>query len=168
MTLIKRISKCACGQVQFEADGDPIVTAVCYCNDCRAGGRMIEALPNAPCVLDADGGASYLTYRDDRWHCVSGKGLLKGLKLKENSPTKRYVATCCNSSMYLKFKYGHWVSTYRNRFDAGGLPLVEMRTNTRNRQSETVLPTDAPSYPRFPFRLFGKLIAARIAMAVGR
>jgi hypothetical protein len=129
---------------------------------------LIEALPNAPAVLDADGGASYLTYRDDRFRCVAGQDLLTGHKLKENAPTDRYVATCCNTGMYLKFRRGHWVSTYRTRYGDADLPAIEMRTNTRFRTSATPLPQDAPCYKRFPLKLFGKLIAARIAMAWGR
>ena len=160
--------RCTCGKVRFEAVGAPILTAVCYCDDCQAGGHLIEALPNAPQVLEPDGGASYLTYRDDRVRCVAGADLLKGYKLKERSPTQRYVASCCNSAMHLKYKRGHWVSTYRNRFDGDDLPKIEMRTNVRCRNAGDEIPNDAPAYQRFPLRLFGRLITARIDMALGR
>ena len=168
MTEVSRISSCKCGQVTFGAAMGPILAAVCYCDDCQAGGRLIEALPNAAAVLDGDGGASYLTYRDDRFRCVSGEGFLRGIKLKDGSPTTRYVASCCNSAMYLKYKRGHWVSIYRNCFGGDDLPAVEMRTNVRYRQAGTEIPGDAPNYRRFPLRLFTKLIAARINMALGR
>lgn len=168
MTEIIRTSNCTCGCVRFEAADAPILTAVCYCNDCQAGGKMIEALPGATRVLEDDGGASYLTYRDDRFRCIAGEELIKGYKLKDHSPTQRFVATCCNSGMYLKYKRGHWVSLYRNRFDNNNLPPIEMRTNTRFRQAVTEIGQEAPSYRRFPLRLFGKLIAARIDMVLGR
>ncbi len=168
MSQTVRISQCACGQVQFEATGAPILTAVCYCDDCQAGGAMIEALPGAAPALEPDGGASYLTYRDDRFHCVAGRDLIKGYRLRDNSPTQRYVATCCNSAMYLKYKRGHWVSTFRRRFDDADLTPVEMVTNTRFRHSDVPLNASIPSYRRFPLRLFGKLFAARIDMALGR
>ncbi len=56
---------------------------------------MIEALPGARPVLQDDGGASYLTYRDDRFDSIRGADLLKGLKLNDKAPTRRFVATCC-------------------------------------------------------------------------
>lgn len=163
-----RTSRCTCGQVVFEAEGEPILSGVCYCDDCQAGARALEALPNAARALDDDGGASYLTYRDDRWTCVKGAHLLDGHKLRDNSPTVRHVATCCNAPMFLKYKRGHWVSTYRRRFVDDDLPTVEMRTNTRFRTASSSLPDDAPSYRRFPIGLFGKLVMARVNMMLGR
>ncbi|MBL1255374.1 GFA family protein [Methylocystis sp. Sn-Cys] len=166
MGLTTRISSCACGRVRCEAIGEPILSAVCYCADCQEGGRRIEALPNAALVRDPDGGTPYLTYRDDRFRCVSGADLLEEHRLKPNSPTRRMVASCCNSGMFVKFDPGFWVSTYRLRYD-GNPPPIEMRTQTRHRKSEMELPSDAPSYRGFPLRLFLKLGAARIAMLTG-
>src|SRR5271167_889833 len=76
MDRIIRLASCACGTVRCEGVGAPIVSVVCYCSDCQEGGRKIEALPGAPRVPEADGGASYLTYRDDRFRCVSGAQML--------------------------------------------------------------------------------------------
>lgn len=143
--------------------GKPILTGVCYCDDCQSGGHQIENLSGAPAVMDADGGTPYLTYRDDRFSCTVGAEHLKGYQLKGDAPTKRFVATCCNSGMYLKFRPGHWVSAYRYRFN-GDLPAIDMRTQTKFRQAQTAIPQDAPSYRRYPLKLFGKLIGARVAM----
>jgi hypothetical protein len=167
MSATIRSSSCACGRVRFEAIGAPILSAVCYCRDCQEVGRRIEALPNAPRVRDPDGGTPYLTYRDDRFHCLSGADLLADHRLEPNSPTRRVVASCCSSGMFLKFDPGFWVSTYRSRYE-GDLPAIEMRTQTQHRKSETPLPSDAPSYRAFPLTLFLKLAAARFAMLVGR
>ena len=161
-----RRSSCLCGRVMCESVGEPIFRAVCYCQDCQEGGRTIEALPHAPDVLDADGGTPYLTYRDDRFHCVSGADLLTGFRLKDRSPTQRFVASCCNSGMFLKFAPGHWVSAYRQRFE-GDLPPIEMRNQTRRREAQTAMPDDAPNYRGYPLRLFAKLIGARMAMLLG-
>lgn len=166
MTVIRKMS-CKCGSVVFEAEGEPILCGVCYCDDCQAGGRQLEALPGAAPVLDPDGGSDYLTYRDDRFTCVQGKSHLEGYKLREKSPTTRYVAGCCNSAMYLKYKHGHWASTYRSRY-IGELPTVEMRTQVQFRDSCLDMPDDAPTYKRFPVRLFRELIKARFLMIVGR
>jgi hypothetical protein len=162
-----RISSCACGRVRCEAVGEPILTAVCYCSDCQEGGRRIESLPGAPLVRDPDGGTPYLVYRDDRFHCLSGAELLADHRLKPGSPTRRVVASCCNSGMFLEFEPGFWVSSYRARYE-GDLPPIEMRNQTRRRKSDIPLPSDAPGYRAFPLRLFWKLIAARVAMLVGR
>ena len=162
-----RRSLCRCGSVVCEGVGEPIFSAVCYCEDCQEGGRTIEALAGAPHVLDADGGTPYLTYRDDRFHCVLGADLLTGYKLKDRSPTQRFVASSCSSGMFIKFAPGHWVSAYRLRFE-GDLPPIEMRNQTRHREAQTAIPEDAPSYPGYPLRLFAKLIRARMAMALGR
>ena len=162
-----RIASCACGAVRCEAVGAPIVTAVCYCDDCQRGGRIIEALPGAAKVLDEDGGSSYLTYRDDRFRCVAGEDKLVAYRLSERSPTRRMVASCCNSGMFLKFEPGFWVSTYRLRY-SGDLPPVEMRNQTRYRVSDRAIAADAPNFARFPVKLFVKLVAARIAMLLGR
>jgi hypothetical protein len=167
MPLEVRTSSCLCGRVRCESRGEPILSVVCYCLDCQEGGRRIEALPRAPRVLDDDGGAPYLLYRDDRFRCVAGEELLLDHRLKPNSPTRRVVASCCNSGMFLKFDPGFWVSSYRHRY-SDELPPIDMRTNMRRRRADAPLPSDAPCYRSFPPKLFAKLIGARIAMLLGR
>lgn len=147
----------------MKVSGDPIVSAICHCDDCRAGGRMIEALPHAAPVRDAYGGSPYLTYRDDRFAIVQGSELLTGIKLSDTAPTTRYVASCCNSGMYLKHRPGWWVSTYRLRFN-GDLPAVTMRNKVK---PGTEVPADIPMHNGFPFGLIGRLLAARVAMLFG-
>ena len=166
MNQIMRTSSCDCGQVRFEATGAPLLSGVCYCNDCQQGGRQIEALPSAKPVRDGDGGTAYLTYRDDRIECVSGEDLLVDYKIRHNAPTRRVVASCCNSGMYLKYDRGHWTSAYRARFK-GELPPIEMRNKIANRMADTPVPQDAPSYRGYPAKLFWRLIKSRIAMIIG-
>jgi hypothetical protein len=167
MDQVARRPACACGRVQCEGVGKPIFSGVCYCRDCQEGGRRIESLPHAPAVLDVDGGTAYLTYRDDRFRCISGADLLKGYKLKDGAPTQRLVASCCNSAMFLKFGPGHWISAYRTRFQ-GELPPIEARSQTRRRAAPTPMPDDAPSYRGYPPKLMGRLLGSRLAMLLGR
>jgi hypothetical protein len=162
-----RTARCRCGRVRCESAGRPIVGTVCYCDDCQAGGRQIEALPGAGPVLDPDGGTPLLCWRDDRFACVEGAELLVGYKLNETAPTQRFVASCCNSAMFLKFAPGHWTSSYRARFDDTP-PPIEMRTKIERRHSDLPLPQDAPSYRGFPPRLIWRLLSARVAMALNR
>ena len=126
----------------------------------------METLPHAAPVRDADGGTSYLVYRDDRFSCVSGQELLRDYRLEENSPTRRVVASFCNTGMFLKFEPGFWVSAYRARV-SGDPPPIEMRNKAKYRRAATPIPQDAPSYRGYPLKLFVKLISARIAMLLG-
>lgn len=169
MIMTRRFSaSCACGRVALEATGAPIVSSVCYCDDCQAGGRRIEALPGAVAVLEPDGGTPYLLFRKDRIVCSKGADLLTRHKLKETSVANRVVATCCNSAMLMNFDKGpHWVSAYRARFH-GDLPPVEMRICTRFRPSDAETAGDVPSYPGYPPRLLARLLVSGLAMLVGR
>lgn len=167
VTPTRRLS-CACGRVQCEAVGAPIVGAVCYCDDCQEGARRIEALPNATPFRDPDGGTSLLVYRDDRFRCSSGAELLESHKIKEGSPTRRMVASCCNSALFLKFEPGFWVSAYRARFEGHDLPPLDMRQQIKHRTVADALPADVPSHRGFSLRLFAKLISARFAMSLAR
>lgn len=167
MDPVVRTARCACGRVRCEGIGVPIVSAVCYCSDCQAGGRQIEVLAGAGPVRDPDGGTPYLTYRDDRFACVEGADLLVGYKLGDKAPTQRFVASCCDTGMFIKYAPGHWVSAYRLRFD-GPLPPIEMRNKVAWRRSNLPLPQDAPAFRSFPFRLWRRLFTSRIAMLFSR
>jgi hypothetical protein len=161
-------ARCRCGGVAIEANGTPITSNVCYCSDCQAGSRQVEALPNAGSVREPDGGTAYILYRKDRIKCTGGLELLKGYKIKDASSTNRVVATCCNSAMFVNFDKGpHWVSAYRARFQ-GDLPPLQMRICTKSKPYDDPLPTDVPNYAGFPPRLIFKLLASRFAMLVGR
>src|SRR5271170_5696508 len=72
---------CSCGGVELKAFGRPIVSSVCYCDDCRKGADQIESLPNAGAIRDPDGGTAYILYRKDRIECSKGAELLKSYKL---------------------------------------------------------------------------------------
>jgi hypothetical protein len=158
---------CACGAVKLEATGAPIVTAVCYCDDCQRAGREIEAMPGAPQVLDADGGSALVMFRKDRLRCVEGAERLVAHKLDPKSATSRYVATCCNSALYLGFDDAkHWADVFRARV-TGELPPVQARIATKFRQSDAAMPTDAPAYTTYPPSLLFKVLSARIAMLFG-
>ncbi len=157
-------ASCDCGEVAIEARGRPIITVACYCDDCQAGGRQIEALEGAAPVLDPDQGTQLVMFRKDRLRCVKGQDRLVALKLRPDSATNRYVASCCNSALYLGFDDDkHWVDVFRSRIE-GEAPPVRMRVCTRFRTDETPLAGDAPIHPGFSFGLVARIIAARIAM----
>jgi hypothetical protein len=158
---------CQCGKVKFEAVSSPILTGACYCTSCQEAGRQLGQLPAAPPLLDPDSGTSMVLYRKDRVQCVTGQQYLREYRLKPESVTRRVVATCCNSAMFLDFTKGHWLSMFRNRF-ATGAPLLEMRIMTAERRAGVVLADDVPNYPRHSRKFILKLIAAWIAMGFRR
>ncbi len=154
---------CQCGKVKFEAVGAPIVTSSCYCTSCQQAGRQLEQLATAPPVLDPDGGTGMILYRKDRVRCLMGQQYLEEHRLKPESPTRRVIATCCNSPMFLDFTKGHWLSMFRNRFP-GDAPPLEMRVMTRERRVGVDLADDVPNHGGHSGKLMLKLIAAWIAM----
>jgi hypothetical protein len=161
-------ARCACGSVEIEAAGAPIVSAVCYCDDCQEGSRQIEARPNAPSVRDPDGGTAYVLYRKDRVRYSKGESLLKSHRIKKKTDTNRIVATCCNSAMVMRFDDSkHWVPVYRARLQ-GDVPPPEMRICTKFAPDAAAIPRDVPTYPGFSVKFIWKLLGARIAMLVGR
>jgi hypothetical protein len=158
---------CQCGEVRFEAIGAPILTASCYCMSCQEAGRQFEQLASAPPVPDPDSGTGVVLYRKDRVQCATGQKYLEERRLKPDSPTRRVVAVCCNSAMFLDFTKGHWLSMYRNRFVAGALPL-EMRVMTKERRVGVELADDLPNYAGHSGKFMLKLIVAWIAMGFRR
>lgn len=160
------IAACACGSVEIKATDTPIACAVCYCDDCQAGARHMEALPGAPRVLDAAGGSAYVVYRKDRVCCIKGAALLEPYKIRATSATNRVVASCCNSAMLLNFDdWKHWVDIYRARI-RGPAPPVQMYMCTRFASAVTDGPPDVPQFQGYPIRLLAKLIKARLAMSL--
>ena len=159
---------CACGRVELEAFGRPIISAVCYCDDCRKAADLIEALPGAGAVRDPDGGTAYVLFRKDRIACSKGADLLTPFKLKDTSLANRVVAACCLSAMLMNFDRGpFWVSAYRARF-AGDLPPLQARICTKFKADGVVLADDVPSSRGYPPALIARLLASRLAMALGR
>jgi hypothetical protein len=156
-------ASCRCGAVVLRVAGAPIVHTACYCASCQEAGRRMERLPDAPPVLDADGGTDFVLYRKDRVRCVQGGERLEAHRLKPDSPTRRMVATCCNSAMFLDFTKGHWLTVYRARL-AGPVPPLAMRVMTADRREGVVVPQDAPNYAGHSGKFMGKLLAAWVGM----
>ena len=52
-----------------------------------------------------------------------GAGYLEEHRLKPDSPTRRVIATCCNSGMFLDFTKGHWLTMYGTAFRQVRRPL---------------------------------------------
>ncbi len=157
-------ASCVCGRVELRLTGNPIVTSICYCDDCQAGARQLAALPGAPLPAGEDGGTAYVLFPKDRVKRMPTDSVLKAYKLKEKSVTNRVVATCCNAPMFMNFDNArHWVPVYRVRL-LGILPPIQMRICTRFKPDNIELPDDIPSYRSYPPSFLVKLLAARESM----
>ncbi len=155
---------CACGNVEIEAVGRPIATAICYCDDCQAAGRQIEAMPGAPPFRAGDGGTGVVVFRKDRVRWIRGESLMTKLKLRAGSPTNRQLATCCNSVMVLDFDDGkHWVDIYSARVK-GTVPRAEFLVCTKFAADSLANSDGVPAYPGYAPRFLIRLLRARIAM----
>ncbi len=163
--LVVTTARCRCGQVEMEARGEPFMRLACYCSDCQEGGHRIEALPDATPIVRPDGGTEYVLYRRDRVHVTRGAERLQDHKLKPGSSTKRVVASCCNTAMFLGNKYAHWVSTYRARLPDP--PPVEFKIMTK-RAPGPVAAEGVPTYRGGPPRFFVRVLAAGIPMLLRR
>lgn len=164
---VNAIARCVCGNVKLETTGDPILSAACYCDDCQKGSGQIERLPNAPPVLDQAGGTAFLLFRKDRVRCSMGEEHLRDYKLKNESPTRRVVASCCNSFMFLDFQKGHWFSMCRARFE-GDLPTLQMRIQIKFKPEGSSIPDGVPIYSTYPLKFIAKLMMARVTMLLRR
>ena len=159
-----RVARCSCGECRLLLEGTPIMTAICYCESCQNVGHIFERLSGAPPVLGEDGGTAYVLQRKDRISFETGVETLREHRLKPKSSTRRIVAACCNSPMFLEFSGGHWLSVYRDRIPPEDRPAVEMRTMTADRPDGVEFRDTLPSYRKHSGRFMLRLLAAWVAM----
>ncbi len=159
---------CRCGQVEMEARGAPILSAECMCASCRSAAERMEALPGAPRLRAATGGTRMELYRKDRVRCLSGAAHLREFRLKETSKTRRVVATCCNTPIFLDFTDGHWINLYDILWPPGTLPPPQMRTMTSDMADAAALPDDIPNHKTQSAGFFVRLLVAWAAMGFRR
>jgi hypothetical protein len=164
MTNQATVLTCTCGRVALEVQGRPIISAECLCADCQSAGAFLQSLPGAPSTLDQKGATRFVLYRKDRVRCEKGRDLLREYRLSKDSTTRRVVAVCCNTPMFLEFTNGHWLSIYGGLWPAGSAPGLEIRTMTRSRPEGVVLPDDVPNPTTHTFSFYAKLLRAWAAM----
>ena len=155
---------CACSRLHLEVVGAPILGAECHCTSCRTAGAKLQTLPAAPSIQETNGGTRFVLYRKDRARFVEGADTLKEFRLTSESGTRRVVATCCNTPVFLEFEKGHWLSIYAGMWPASVRPSPEVRTMTIDRPDRSALPNDIPSSKRQSFAFMRKLLGAWIAM----
>jgi hypothetical protein len=155
---------CACGQTQIDVEGAPIVSTECCCNSCRDAGASIAALPGAAAVVDDKGATRFELYRKDRVRFVASAEHLKEFRLTPESKTRRVVAACCNTPLFLELQSGHWFSIYGGLWPRDTLPPLEMRTMAMDLPDPSALPDDVPNARRQSAAFMWRLLGAWIAM----
>lgn len=100
---------CKCGATAMRTRGAAIMSTECLCSDCQRAGALLQRLPGAPAMLDANGATRCEMYRKDRVACLRGSEHLREHRLRPDSATRRVVAACCNTPMFLEFTKGHWI-----------------------------------------------------------
>ncbi len=153
---------CDCGAVTLAVDERPIIAATCYCTSCRTAGERLASLTDSP--VGPDGGTAYVLYRKDRVRFTSGQERLRAFRLKPDSPTRRVVATCCNTPIFVEFKDGHWLSLYSALWPEGQRPAPELRTMTGDLPEGAPLHGDLPAGTLPTLGFYARLLGAWIAM----
>lgn len=166
---IPRAMRCECGRTVIELDGEPIVTVECHCDSCRRAAQRLEELAGAPALAEDNGGTRAVLYRKDRVRCVAGAEALREHRLDPASKTRRIVATCCNSAMFLDFTPGHWLTLYARRLPERDRPALDMRVVVADRPAGLPpLTSDIPNLPGHSFPFMARLILAWIGMGFRR
>jgi hypothetical protein len=155
--------ECACGAVRLEIVGAPMMSVICHCTSCRTAGRAFDARSPVAPIVDSSGGTAVVLWRKDRVRCVQGCERLQAHRLKPESPSRRIVASCCETPMFGDFTKGFWVSIYRDRI--ADAPAPSMRVMTSDVADGVSFPDGG--VPRFrgrPGKFLVKLLATWLAM----
>jgi hypothetical protein len=157
---------CNCGEVTLSVIGRPIISAECLCSDCQKAAKYLEQLDGSPRILDQNSATSFILYRKDRVKFNTGEDLLKEYYLESVSSTRRVIARCCNTPVFLEFSGGHWLSIYGLLWPKENLPDLEIRTMTRSKPLGTVLSDDVPNPKTHTLSFYFKLFKAWVAMGL--
>lgn len=163
---MKRIAACQCGKVALEVSGQPILSSICHCESCQKAGRHLESRAGAPAILGPQLGTAFMLFRKDRARCLRGEENLAEYRLLPHSSTRRVVATCCSSLMFLEFTKGHWLSLYMGRFEAIDRVRPELRTMTRDLGVPIENDEGVPAFATHSGRFMWKLLIAWVAMGL--
>ena len=138
------------------------MTVSCYCHSCQTAARRL-AVPDSTPMVGTDGGTPFVLFRKDRVEFPSSQALREH-RLSPQSTTRRVVATCCGTPMFLEFEKGHWVSVYAGRIPEAQRPAIEMRTMTSDAPPDTVFTDNIPSYRTHSVRFMARLLWAWVLM----
>lgn len=157
---------CACGRTRLEVAGDPILVGECLCDSCRTAAARLATLPGSRSLLTDYGATPCAEYRKDRVRFVAGMAHLAEFRLSPDAGSRRVVATCCNTPVFLELKGAHWLSLYLHLWPALSRPRPQLRTMTGDLSDAAGLPDDIPNLKTHTVRFYAKLFGAWVAMGL--
>ncbi|EPJ9702019.1 GFA family protein [Pseudomonas aeruginosa] len=155
---------CACGSTRLEVAGPPIIVTECLCDSCRAAAARLAKSAGAKNMLTPYGATSSALYRKDRVRIVSGAENLAEFRLTADAGTRRVVATCCNTPLFMEMKGAHWLDLYLHLWPEAVRPKADVRTMVGDLFDPSVLPPDIPNLKSQSVSFYAKLLWAWIAM----
>jgi hypothetical protein len=155
---------CACGHTVLEVVGEPILVSECLCDSCRAAASRFAALPRGRDILTPYGATPCAEVRKDRVRVVPGGEALRELRLRPDAATRRVVATCCDTPVFVELGGAHWVGLYLHLWPAAARPTPTLRTMVGDRADRSGLPDDLPNLNRHTPSFYLRLFAAWVAM----
>jgi hypothetical protein len=155
---------CRCGRTRLEVTGQPFMVTECLCNSCRAAAARLGALSGAPPMLTPYGATPCAEVRKDRLRIVAGADSLREFRLTPTSGTRRVVAACCNTPLFIEARGGHWVSLYLHLWPPGTAPAPRLRTMTGDLADPSALPADIPNRKTHSLGFLATLLAAWVGM----
>ncbi len=162
------VAHCRCGAVEIGAWGEPIIVTACYCDDCQAAAKRLAESASVALAASDDGGTEFMLFRRDRIACTRGADRLEAMKLRAATKTRRMIAGCCATPMYVGFDDKRpWVSAFRATFGADARP-VEMRICTWFRRLEDKVEDGVRSHPGYPPAMVVRILVAWPLMLFSR
>jgi hypothetical protein len=155
---------CACGTVRLSVERDPILACECCCTSCREAAARLQTNVRAPPMTTAAGATPFVLFRKDRVGITEGQTSLAEFRLTPTSTTRRVLARCCATPLFLEFEQGHWLSLYAALWPVETRPSPTLRTMAGDLPGPARLPTDIPNHTRHSPGFMWKLLCAWVAM----
>ncbi|MBU2871355.1 DUF6151 family protein [Colwellia sp. E2M01] len=155
---------CNCGQVRVDVQEEPILVTECLCSSCREAAERIISSLRVKSYLTSYGATGCAEYRKDRVEVISGFEQLKEFRLSSKSGTRRVIASCCNTPIFLEMKGAHWLSVYLHLWPDDTKPALNVRTMVGDIDDTSALPDDVPNLKSHTPSFYIKLLGAWIKM----
>ncbi len=156
--------RCRCGQTELSLTGAPILSCECACKSCGEAAALFAGLRDGADPRGPLGTTHFVLYRKDRVRCLAGAATMAEHRLTPRSGTRRVVATCCNTPVFLELEGGHWLSLYAGMWPDGARPAAQMRTMASDLPPGQSLPADLPNSRRQSLTFMWRLATAWVAM----
>ena len=154
---------CRCGDIELRIEGPPIAHVCCYCDDCQAAARLVDAMPNGRSGILDDAGTPNVLFRRDQLRFVRGMEKLDEFRVRNDSKTIRLVARCCNTAITQRHEQG-WPHRGVKAHLIPSPPALEMRIYTRFAPDPARVPRDVPIKRGPGLTLVWRLLRAKLAL----